>query len=79
MSVAHIWARASAFLYKHGDSYYGFEGLRVYKNKFSPNWESRYIAGPQGVGLARALIDLQTLVGGGCGSAARRASLALVA
>ncbi len=77
--LAPIWARAGAFLYRHGDSFYGFEGLRAYKEKFSPVWEPRYIAGPGGVGLARALIDLQTLVGGGRNSAARRTTLALVA
>lgn len=77
--LAPIWARASAFLYRHGDSFYGFEGLRAYKEKFSPVWEPRYIAGPHGVGLARSLIDLQTLVGGGRGSAAQRQHLALVA
>lgn len=77
--LAPIWARVGAFLYRHGDSFYGFEGLRAYKEKFSPVWELRYIAGPGGVGLARALIDLQTLVGGGRNSAARRSTLALVA
>ena len=77
--LAPIWARASALLYKHGDSFYGFEGLRAYKDKFSPNWEPRYIAGPQGVGLARALINLQTLIGGGRASAARPAGLAIAA
>jgi phosphatidylglycerol lysyltransferase len=77
--MAPIWARAGAFLYRHGDSFYGFEGLRAYKEKFSPVWEPRYIAGPGGVGLARALIDLQTLVGGGRNSAARRSILSLVA
>jgi phosphatidylglycerol lysyltransferase len=77
--LAPIWARAGAFLYRHGDSFYGFEGLRAYKDKFSPLWEPRYIAGPMGLGLARGLLDLQTLVGGGRRSAARRATLALVA
>lgn len=77
--LSPIWARASALLYRHGDSFYGFEGLRAYKDKFSPEWVPRYIAGPHGVGLARSMIDLQTLVGGGRGSAARRPSLALVA
>jgi phosphatidylglycerol lysyltransferase len=77
--LAPIWARAGAFLYRHGESFYGFEGLRAYKDKFSPVWEPRYIAGPHGVGLARSLIDLQTLVGGGRGSASKRPKLALVA
>ena len=77
--LAPIWARASAFLYRHGDSFYGFEGLRAYKDKFSPVWEPRYIAGLHGVGLARSLIDLQTLVGGGRGSVALQPKLTLVA
>ena len=77
--LAPIWARAGAFLYRHGEAVYGFEGLRAYKDKFLPAWVPRYIAGPTGVGLARALIDLQTLVGGGKGSVARRRHLALVA
>ena len=62
-----------------GEALYGFEGLRAWKDKFSPLWEPRYIAGPDGVGLARALIDLQTLVGGGQKSVARRAVPALAA
>lgn len=77
--LAPIWARASAFLYKHGDSFYGFEGLRAYKNKFSPVWEPRYIAGLHNIGLARSLIDLQTLVGGGPSSAVFQSKSALVA
>ncbi len=77
--LAPMWARIGALLYRHGDAFYGFEGLRAYKDKFSPVWEPRYIAGPQGVGLARGLIDLQTLIGGGPRSAAAPKRLALVA
>lgn len=77
--LAPMWARASAMLYRHGDSFYGFEGLRAYKEKFSPSWEPRFVAGPQGIGMVRSLIDLQTLVGGGRTSAARRPGLAAVA
>jgi len=70
--LAPVWARVSALLYRHGDSFYGFEGLRAYKDKFAPEWEPRFAAGPQGIGLVRALIDLQALIGGGRTSAARR-------
>ena len=62
--LAPIWAKAGAFLYRHGEALYGFEGLRAYKEKFSPHWEPRYIAGPGGTPMARALIDLQALVSG---------------
>lgn len=70
--LAPFWAKAGGLLYRHGEALYGFEGLRAYKEKFGPLWEPRFIAGPQGLSLARALIDLQTLVSGGRGSAAVR-------
>jgi phosphatidylglycerol lysyltransferase len=68
--LAPIWARIGGLIYRHGDAFYSFEGLRAYKEKFVPAWEPRYIAAPHGLGLARALMDLQTLVGGGRSSAA---------
>ncbi|WP_292944930.1 bifunctional lysylphosphatidylglycerol flippase/synthetase MprF [Novosphingobium sp.] len=74
--LAPIWAKAGALLYRHGEDFYGFEGLRAFKDKFSPVWEPRYVAGPFGLGMARAMIDLQALVGGGRSSAARPAMLA---
>jgi len=70
--LSPFWAKAGAFLYRHGDSFYGFEGLRAYKDKFSPVWSPRFIAGPQGVSMARAILDLQKLVSGTPGSAAIR-------
>ncbi|MBU6266931.1 MAG: bifunctional lysylphosphatidylglycerol flippase/synthetase MprF [Sphingomonadales bacterium] len=73
--LAPVWAHAGALLYRHGEALYGFEGLRAYKDKFAPLWEPRYIAGSPGVALGRALIDLQTLVGGGRKSVARRPEL----
>lgn len=63
--LAPIWSRAGAFLYHHGQSLYGFKGLRTYKTKFGPIWEPRYIAGPHGLGMARALFDLQALIASG--------------
>ena len=77
--LAPMWARIGALLYRHGDAFYGFEGLRAYKDKFSPTWTPRYIGAPPGLGLARGMIDLQTLVGGGSRSAAQRKRLRLVA
>lgn len=68
--LAPIWARAGGFLFRNGDAVYGFEGLRAYKAKFGPVWTPRYIAGPRGLSLLRALIDLQKLIGGRRGSAA---------
>lgn len=70
--LSPLWVKAAAFLYRHGDAFYGFGGLRAYKAKFVPIWEPRFIAGPQGLSLARAMVDLQRLIGGGKGSMAAR-------
>jgi len=35
-----------SLLRRHGEALYGFEGLCAYKDKFSPDWEPRFIAGP---------------------------------
>ncbi|NWK97571.1 bifunctional lysylphosphatidylglycerol flippase/synthetase MprF [Sphingobium lactosutens] len=72
--LASPWAKAGAFLYRHGGGFYGFEGLRAYKAKFAPIWEPRFIAGPQGLSMARAMVDLRRLVGGGRASATSRMS-----
>jgi phosphatidylglycerol lysyltransferase len=53
------------FLYRHGEAFYNFEGLRRYKEKFAPVWEPRYLATPGGLQLARALYDVSTLIAGG--------------
>ena len=70
--LSPFWAKAGAFFFRHGESFYGFEGLRAYKDKYAPRWEPRFIAGPRGISLSRAMIDLQKLVGGGPGSSATR-------
>ena len=61
--LAPAWARAAALIFHHGERLYGFRGLRAYKEKFSPRWEPRYIAGPRGVGMVQGLRDLSLLVG----------------
>lgn len=60
--LAPAWAKAAAFIFRHGERFYGFRGLRTYKEKFAPGWEPRYIAGPGGIGLLRALRDLSRLI-----------------
>ncbi len=69
---APLWPRVGAFLYRHGNDLYGFEGLRAYKDKFGPEWRPRYLASSPGLGFARAMLDITTLISGGRLSAARR-------
>ena len=63
--LSPLWSKLGALLYQHGNALYGFEGLRAYKEKFLPEWEARFVAGPQGISFARTLIDLQALIGSG--------------
>lgn len=60
--LAPAWAKIAALVYRHGERFYGFRGLRSYKEKFAPVWEPRYVAGPPAIGLARALRDLSRLI-----------------
>lgn len=61
--LSPMWSKIAAFLFRHGERFYGFGGLRAYKEKFNPQWSPRYIASPGGTALLRGLIDLRALVG----------------
>ncbi|HEY0930417.1 MAG TPA: bifunctional lysylphosphatidylglycerol flippase/synthetase MprF [Gemmatimonas sp.] len=65
--LAPLWARAGTFLYGRGESFYNFQGLRAFKEKFSPVWEPRYLASPGGIALPRVLANVATLIAGGVG------------
>lgn len=61
--LAPAWARAAALVFRHGERFYGFRGLRAYKDKFGPSWQPRYLAGPQGVALLQSLRAVARLIG----------------
>ena len=63
--LAPLWNRTGAFIYRHGEHFYNFDGLRRYKEKFLPEWQSRYLAAPGGVALPRILLDVSRLISGG--------------
>jgi phosphatidylglycerol lysyltransferase len=63
--LAPVWARAATLLFRYGDRFYGFQGLRAYKAKFQPNWEPRYVAGTGGLAMVQAMRDLARLIGRG--------------
>ena len=51
--------------YELGGRFYNFQGLRLYKEKFHPRWEPRYIASPGGITLAQVLAGIASLVNRG--------------
>ncbi len=61
--LAPLWNKAINLVYKHGDHFYSFEGLRQYKQKFDPVWTPKYLASPGGLALPRILADLAQLIG----------------
>ncbi|MEO7423807.1 MAG: phosphatidylglycerol lysyltransferase domain-containing protein, partial [Fibrobacteria bacterium] len=63
--LAPLWSKAGDFLFRHGEHFYNFQGLRQYKEKFHPVWEPRYLASPGGLALPRVLANLATLISGG--------------
>jgi phosphatidylglycerol lysyltransferase len=63
--LAPAWHRVGNFVFRHGEHFYNFDGLRRYKSKFNPVWESKYLASPGGLVLPRVLLDVSKLVSGG--------------
>lgn len=70
--LSPLWAKAAAMVYKHGERFYGFRGLRSYKSKFVPAWEPRFIAGPGGLSLVQGMLDIGALIGSPPAPPARR-------
>lgn len=64
-ALAPAWSRFGAFLFRHGENFYNFQGLRAYKAKFDPVWEPRYLVSPGGLALPRILLDVAALIAGG--------------
>lgn len=62
---ARLWNRFGAILFRHGGTFYNFEGLRAFKNKFGPEWRPRFVAVPPGVTPLVALKDAALLIAGG--------------
>jgi phosphatidylglycerol lysyltransferase len=64
-AAAPLWNRFGALVYRHGEAFYNFQGLRSYKEKFAPIWEPRYLACPGGFVRPAILADVATLIAGG--------------
>jgi phosphatidylglycerol lysyltransferase len=63
--LAPAWHRVGNFIFRHGEHFYNFEGLRRYKAKFAPTWEPRYLVARGGIALPRVLVDVSVLIAGG--------------
>ena len=59
--LAPLWHKIGRLLARRGSRFYGFEGLRAFKQKFDPVWVPRYLAAPPRQ-VAAALIDVARLI-----------------
>jgi phosphatidylglycerol lysyltransferase len=71
-ALAPLWSRLGSMVFRHGEHFYNFQGLRQYKEKFDPVWSSRYLATPAGLVMPRVLADVAALIAGGLGGVVRR-------
>ena len=66
-ALAPLWCRVGTIVYRYGEHFYNFRGLRQYKEKFDPVWEPKYLASPGGLALPRILGNVAALISGGVG------------
>ena len=64
-ALSPLWNRLGAFLFRHGEQFYNFQGLRQYKQKFGPAWEPRYLVSPGGRAFPVIITNIATLISGG--------------
>jgi phosphatidylglycerol lysyltransferase len=63
--LAPLWHRFGSMIFKLGEHFYNFRGLRLFKDKFKPKWEPRYIVCQGGLAPLRILSDATVLIAGG--------------
>jgi phosphatidylglycerol lysyltransferase len=64
-ALAPLWHRAGTFVFRQGEHFYNFEGLRNYKEKFTPLWRPKYLCCRGGLAIPRVLIDVTAIISGG--------------
>jgi len=62
--LATFWSKAGHFLFRHGEHFYNFQGVKQFKEKFDPVWEPRFLACPGSLSLPTILLNYASLVAG---------------
>ncbi len=70
--LAPIMSRVGKLLFERGEEIYNFQGVRRYKDKYDPVWQSRYIAAPHKWTIPILLADVGLLSSGGVAGLAKR-------
>jgi phosphatidylglycerol lysyltransferase len=66
---ARVGERLAGLLFRRGEQWYNFQGVRFYKQKFDPEWVPRYMAYQSAVEWPVALAHVSALIAGSWGSA----------
>ena len=63
--LAPLWNKFGAYIFRYGEHFYNFEGLRAYKEKFFPVWRPSYLAHSAGFMMPILLADTSSLIAHG--------------
>ncbi len=59
-----MWDRVGHWFFENGNRFYNFSGLRQYKEKFFPQWESKYVMMTRGITTIPLILSLIKLISG---------------
>lgn len=63
--LACTWHKIGSFMYRNGEQFYKFDGLRRYKQKFDPDWTPEYLATTSKLDAIRVLYEVSLLISRG--------------
>ncbi len=65
MRQARLNERLANILFQHGEHWYNFRGIRLFKQKFDPHWVPRYLAYPSFWIWPQVTVSIAALIAGG--------------
>lgn len=61
---ASKWDKFGNVIYKSGEDFYNFNGLRQFKNKFKPEWKPKYLATVKGASPYLTMVEIAAIISG---------------
>lgn len=69
-----LWHQIGDMIYRHGERFYGFTGLRAFKEKFHPVWQPAYLAAPSSLPPLLPVAEAARLIAAPVGAMRRQAA-----